>query len=59
MVEQLKQRPRWRINLELEPETWDRVSTKDPAADHDFKAPLADQSAQGRIEFVNPAYAQP
>jgi alpha-mannosidase len=58
MVDMLQQHPRWKINLEIEPETWDRARTADPAAYREFKALVADQSAQGRIEFVNPAYAQ-
>jgi alpha-mannosidase len=59
MLDMLKQHPRWKINLEIEPETWDRARTNDPAAYHEFKALVADQSSQARIEFVNPAYAQP
>ena len=59
MADMLKQHPRWKLNLEIEPETWDRVRTNDPAAYQEFKALVADQSSQGRIEFVNPAYGQP
>jgi alpha-mannosidase len=59
MVDTLKQHPSWKINLEIEPETWDRAKTNDPAAYAELQALAADQSAGGRIEFVNPAYAQP
>src|SRR5262245_49268949 len=58
VVDGLKQHPRWKINLEIEPVTWDRVRTNDPGAYQEFKALAADQSSRGRIEFVNPGYAQ-
>ena len=59
MVEKLNENPVWAINLEIEPETWDTVSVKD--ADH-FKLLQEYYSGTGRfgrIEFVNPTYAQP
>ena len=59
MVDTLKQHPAWKINLEIEPETWDRAKTNDPIAYAELQALAADQTAGGRIEFVNPAYAQP
>jgi alpha-mannosidase len=59
IVDALKQHPSWKINLEIEPETWDRVKTNEPAAYAELQALAADQTADGRIEFVNPAYAQP
>ncbi|MBN1846133.1 MAG: hypothetical protein JW810_10655 [Sedimentisphaerales bacterium] len=59
MVDKLQEYPHWKINLEIEPETWDRVAEQDA---ENFKR-LQDYYAQtgrfGRIEFVNPAYAQP
>ncbi|MEO3406745.1 glycoside hydrolase family 38 C-terminal domain-containing protein [Mucilaginibacter sp. CAU 1740] len=58
MADMLKKNPDWKINIELEPETWDRAQVVDPAAYADFKALFADQSLNGRIEYVNPAYAQ-
>jgi alpha-mannosidase len=58
MADMLKNNPDWKINIELEPETWDRARVTDPAAYADFKALFADQSLSGRIEYVNPAYAQ-
>jgi alpha-mannosidase len=53
-----EEKPNWKINIELEPETWARAMAVDPAAYADFKALFADQSLNGRIEYVNPAYAQ-
>ena len=58
LVDMLKEHPRWKINLEIEPETWDRVRTNDSAAYEEFKGLAEDQSSQGRVEFVNPAYGQ-
>jgi alpha-mannosidase len=58
MADMLKKNPNWRINIELEPETWARAMAVDPTAYADFKALFADQSLNGRIEYVNPAYAQ-
>jgi len=58
LVDMLNKNPDWKINLEIEPETWDKVEKDDPEAYAQFKALAADQSAGGRIEFINPAYAQ-
>lgn len=59
MVDMLNKHPYWKINLEIEPETWDRASKVDPQAFAEFKALMKDQSANGRIEYVSPAYGQP
>jgi alpha-mannosidase len=58
MVEKLAQYPDWKINLELEPESWDSIALSDPAAYAAFRDLFANQSANGRVEYVNPAYAQ-
>ncbi len=58
LVEMLNKNPDWKINLEIEPETWDDVQKNDSAAYAQFKALAVDQSANGRIEFINPDYAQ-
>ena len=58
LVDMLNKNPEWKINLEIEPETWDKVERDDPDAYAQFKALAADQSAGGRIEFINPDYAQ-
>ncbi|WP_208394738.1 glycoside hydrolase family 38 C-terminal domain-containing protein [Mucilaginibacter gilvus] len=58
MADMLTKNPNWKINIELEPETWARAKAVDPSAYADFKALFADQSLNGRIEYVNPAYAQ-
>lgn len=58
IVEQLQANPDWKINLEIEPETWDVVRVEEPAAYASLKKIFADQSAAGRIEYVNPGYGQ-
>jgi alpha-mannosidase len=58
MVEKLAQNPDWKINLELEPESWDSIAVQDAANYAAFRALFKDQSANARIEYVNPAYAQ-
>jgi len=59
MVDMLNKHPFWKINLEIEPETWDRASKVDPKAFAEFTALMKGQSADGRIEYVSPAYGQP
>ncbi|WEK34087.1 MAG: glycoside hydrolase family 38 C-terminal domain-containing protein [Candidatus Pseudobacter hemicellulosilyticus] len=55
IVEQLRQHPYWKLNLEIEPDTWDSVRVQDPEA---FAA-LQSFLEAGRIDYVNPAYGQP
>ncbi|QDV37767.1 glycoside hydrolase family 38 C-terminal domain-containing protein [Tautonia plasticadhaerens] len=58
LVEQLGANPDWKINLEIEPETWDVARVSEPEAYEAFKTIMEDQSDAGRIEIVNPTYAQ-
>lgn len=58
VTSQLQANPYWKINLELEPETWDLVRITEPEAYATFKKMFADQSDSGRIEYVNPGYGQ-
>ncbi|MHB8206416.1 glycoside hydrolase family 38 C-terminal domain-containing protein [Mucilaginibacter sp.] len=59
MADQLEKHPDWKINLEIEPETWADTKGKDSSAFNDFKKLFADQSAATeRIECINPDYAQ-
>lgn len=55
MSDQLEAHPGWNICLEIEPETWDSVAVRKPAA----LARLRRLAESGRVEFTNPAYAQP
>ena len=59
MLDQLKANPGWAINLEIEPETWDTVSIKDAVNFTALQAYYDREGRHGRIEFVNPAWAQP
>jgi alpha-mannosidase len=58
MVEKLAKYPEWKINLELEPESWDSIAVQDAANYTAFKKLFTNQSADARIEYVNPAYGQ-
>ncbi|MGN6180795.1 MAG: glycoside hydrolase family 38 C-terminal domain-containing protein [Mucilaginibacter sp.] len=58
MADQLKSHPDWKINLEIEPETWDDAKKKDPVAYNEFRDLFTSDSTKNRIEYVNPDYAQ-
>ncbi len=58
MADQLKSHPNWKINLELEPETWDDAKKKDLSAYNEFRDLFTNDSTKNRIEYVNPDYAQ-
>jgi alpha-mannosidase len=59
IVNQLKNHPDWKINLEIEPETWDRESVTDPESFKALQAYLQDNTSNTKAEYVNPTYAQP
>lgn len=59
MVDHLTSNPDWKICLEIEPETWDTVSVKDADSFRAFQEYYKKTGRFGRIEFVNPAWAQP
>jgi alpha-mannosidase len=54
----LDKNPFWKINIEIEPETWDHVKLADADGYNRFQQLVKDQSTDGRVEFVNPAYGQ-
>ncbi len=55
----LEENPAWKINLEIEPETWDTVQVNEPENYALFKKYFNDdQSVASRLEYVNPAYGQ-
>jgi alpha-mannosidase len=59
IVAQLKAHPNWKINLEIEPETWAMAKAKDEQGYKELQALFADQNiATRRIEYVSPAYGQ-
>jgi alpha-mannosidase len=55
MTDLIMTHPEWRMSLEIEPETWDTVAVRTPEEYKNFRKIAADK----RIEFTNPAYAQP
>ena len=59
IVEQLQRNPDWKLNLEIEPETWDWVKKVDHDGYKKLVSLMADQSPSSRIEYVNPSYGQP
>ncbi len=55
----LEQYPDWKINLEIEPETWDSAMVREPDAYLKFKDKFQNQRPKNSIiEFVSPAYGQ-
>ena len=59
MVDKLNDIPGWKINLEIEPETWDYVKENDAENFKRLQDYYETKGRFGRIEFANPAYAQP
>jgi alpha-mannosidase len=55
----MDQYPDWKINLEIEPETWDSAQVREPEAYLRFKNKFQHQHPKNStIEFVSPAYGQ-
>lgn len=59
IVEQLNKFPEWKVNLEIEPETWNRDISVDIQGYDALKQFLNDTTVNSRVEYVNPAYGQP
>lgn len=59
MVDCLNNDKDWKICLEIEPETWDTVAVKDPINFKILQEYYKTSGRLGRIEFVNPTWAQP
>jgi len=55
MADLISKYPEWRMCLEIEPETWDTVAVRTP----DDYALFRKIATNRRVEFTNPAYAQP
>ncbi|MDN3669825.1 hypothetical protein QWY93_10865 [Echinicola jeungdonensis] len=58
MVDKITEHQDWRINLEIEPETWDSVKVYDPEAYKAFQEAMTQAGFAERIDIVNPSYAQ-
>jgi alpha-mannosidase len=59
VVSNLAAFPDWKVNLEIEPVTWDWARTNSPESYAAFRELVNSDAGRKRIEFVNPAYAQP
>ena len=55
---QLDKNPNWKINLEIEPATWDREETEDSVSYKKLGYYLNNKD-NNRVEYVNPTYSQP
>ena len=58
LIEMVQNNPDWKINLEIEPETWDSVKVQDYDSYMAFKDLVINPLTRDRIEFTNPAYGQ-
>lgn len=58
MADNMEQHKDWRLNLEIEPETWDIVALKDPVNYERMKKLINDSTQNAMAEYVNPTYAQ-
>ncbi|WP_346238360.1 glycoside hydrolase family 38 C-terminal domain-containing protein [Niabella insulamsoli] len=59
IIKHLEEKKDWKVNLEIEPETWDSVMLNYPQSYKAFKNLYTQQDPDNsRIEFVNPAYGQ-
>lgn len=57
-MEKIQEYPAWRINLEIEPETFDSVKIWEPDIYEAFRGFIASQDGK-TVEITNPTYAQP
>ncbi|WP_460687522.1 glycoside hydrolase family 38 C-terminal domain-containing protein [Niabella aquatica] len=58
IADNMEQYKDWRLNLEIEPETWDVVALKDPVNYKRMKKLINDSTQNAVAEYVNPTYAQ-
>lgn len=57
-MEKIQEYPAWRINLEIEPKTFDSVKIWEPDIYEAFRGFIASQDGK-TVEITNPTYAQP
>lgn len=58
MKDSLQKYSDWRVNLEIEPETWDTAEANDAKNYAAFKELWNVPASQSKVEYVNPAYGQ-
>ena len=51
--------PKWKLCLDIEPASWDVLRRDDPRAYHELKSYLDRQPVDARVEVVNGTFAQP
>jgi alpha-mannosidase len=55
----MREMPHWKLNLDIEPESWDALLRDDPAAYHELKNYLEHAEDIPRIEMVGATFSQP
>ncbi|WP_429733796.1 glycoside hydrolase family 38 C-terminal domain-containing protein [Arachidicoccus sp.] len=58
IADELDKNPNWKLNLEVEPVTWDSIERIDPVGYNRLKKWIDDSSVNSRIEYINPDYGQ-
>lgn len=58
IADTLNHHKEWKVNLEIEPESWDTIKKNDPDGYSAIKNLINDASDHVTIEYVNPTYAQ-
>ena len=56
---EMQKHPRWKVNLEIEPVTWDSIRQTDPQGYAYIRQALIAPPGKTAMEYVNPAYGQP
>ena len=59
ILECLKAHPEWRINIDVEPVSWDYLKERDPVAYEELSVLVRENSENGRVEIVAGSYGQP
>ncbi|NLG24093.1 MAG: hypothetical protein GX558_01950 [Clostridiales bacterium] len=59
ILSQLRDRPDWKLSIDVEPISWDFLKQRDPAAYDELRELLRDDSIASRLEMVSGSYAQP
>ena len=55
----LRDLPKWKLSLDIEPESWDVLRRTDPQAYRELKAHLDQHGPNARVEMVGCTYSQP
>ena len=55
----MRQLPKWKLSLDIEPESWEVLQRDDPQAYRELKAYLDRHDANARVEMVGCTFSQP